>query len=217
MNETQETASICPQCNYENSSIIQQEVIYFDSSYERLLIGDLNTLMCFQCHNEYRIETPLYCYLEEYHTLIFYHADFAQLETKTLEIVFEELLQSSIEIENKDSLQTRICFTREEFIEKIHIIAHSLNDYIIEYLKFQVIKKENYKLENVQLFYDYSNKDEKKHCFLVLEKGKEEIKTRLELNSDAYHEIMDKFSNNTLDLQNIFEQYYISIKRFKNI
>ena len=207
----------CPHCGSDNLITPINKIDLEGENFERLLRGDINIIICFSCSNEFSYQTPLYSYLEEYNYLIFLNEDLVNLDRNSINTIAEELMKKFIGKKTNKDYFLRITLNRNSFIEKIFLINNSLNDKLIEYIKFQLYRKEKqYTFPRYRLFYDYSNKDETLIQFCVFDEQANKISTKLQIKKFFYTELLNEYNKNILKLDNFFSSYFVDVEKFFN-
>ena len=208
----------CPNCGFNNESTVLRAIEYNSESFERLLRGDLNVVICFQCASEYYIPLPLYCYIKEEKSLILLQEDFDSLNKDNLKQLSAEIVKKSLEhLSLEEDSKIRIVTSRNSFIEKVFLSTLSLNDKVIEYLKLQLYRKErDFVPEHCSFFYDYGRSQGKFVEFIVVQKDKKNILTTLQIQKEIYLEVLSKYEEGVLELDRVFPRYLVDVQFLLN-
>ena len=218
MQEDHKLSSVeCPNCGFDIEAEVTTTIRPNDQSLNELFNGELNSLICHQCSQEFLFETPLVFKNDDDSFIIYYNPEIPEEEWKTAEEQMEKVLTLSLEsLEPEDQPECRLTLNRNEFVEKIALHLADLDDKLIEYLKFHIYKQDaSISQSEHSLLYDFSRSDKEMLEFSIMDLAKGKVIQNTQTPASALEQMKAQLDADDcpVDLDEIFSSLYVQVKR----
>ncbi len=210
----------CPKCSVQQTvepvSTIRRE----DSiTLEKLFRGQLNKVHCSECGAVFVLEIPILFRDDAARSLIYYMPvpdrkawEEAEKQMQQMaDVVFGEETDMAVP-------ECRLTVSRPQFIEKIAIHVHGLNDRLIEYIKYQLFRQKEGSVDSIrhELLYDFSGSGQDKLAFVIFDRETSKAVAATHLPTEVYEELEETFGTSLSmkeELKELFPGYYVNVER----
>lgn len=191
----------CPHCgeqfDFEPVTRLSPE----DLHEKELLQGTLNCVSCPKCASGlnvpvrliYRETTPPYLLVQEPHPV-------SEAETNEMAQKLDESATRAAMEQGVQRPMVRLVFTRPDFLEKLYLRRHGLDDKVIEFAKYQLFNggTEDGQLapEKHRLLFDFSQSDDSVLGFIVYSRATSRPIRMLHVSRDEYNALADEINAN---------------------
>lgn len=209
----------CPKCGSGQDAAPVTVLRPDDPDLDALFKGQLNHVRCSTCSQSFLLDVPILFRDDEHFRLIY----FIPLEDPRQWPEAEERMKGTTERlfaagEWPRLPQCRLTVTRRTFIEKIALATGSIDDRIVEYLKFQLYRRQEDRIDPIrtELLYDFSSTGGDRLAFLLFDRetGRPTAAAHypMDVYTDLVHMLLDGGEMET-ELGKLFPGYYVSVER----
>lgn len=200
----------CPHCS-EHFGFEPITVLTPDSEHlAELFRGSLNCVECPQCHATLNVPAQLiyrdhkrpFMAVQSSHPL-------SAEEEASLALQLDESATEAAQSEGLQRPQVRLVFTRPDFLEKIALHQHELDDRIVEYAKYQLFNggAEGITPQRHRLLFDFTQKDSGRLIFLIYDRKNGRPIRILQVPMEEFQNLTEEFQNNP-DLRQELERCF---------
>lgn len=214
----------CPRCDTPREVIPVTVLHPEDETLAELFAGRLNVVACAQCGASFALEVPVLFRDDETRHLVYFLPLEDPARWQEAEGQMAALTQKVFaDVPGVDPPTCRLAFRRSDFVEKIAILLHGLDDRVVEYVKYQLFHHPTkaFGLDPVRqrLLFDFSQEDDENLAFLVFERETNQASARTHLPMETYREIAAMLLDNQAleeELSQLFPGAYVSVERLAN-
>ncbi len=209
----------CPKCEheqqvdlYDSLNIGEEEELKF-----ALMANEINVIECDSCSFQFRVDKNLLYHDPDNNLMVYlFNAPLDQLEAAQEEFLTTVQSLNRALPEDVEAPQVHLVLSRGELVERIFMHEASLNERIIEYIKYQVHSNN---LESIDpqvklLLFNAQDSTADHLCFIVQDVESEKLEGMLEYKREAYDAYIEMFEKDD-EVGNIFELFpgpYISAR-----
>ncbi len=213
--EVQEVS--CPQCGASQEVEPITVLTPDDDELEALFKGHLNQVLCEQCEAAFMLRIPLLFRDDDDRFMVYYLPLDDRTKRAEVEKQMATVTQSIFGDTPPDERpELRLVMTLRRFIEKIAIHMHGLDDRIVEYVKYQLYRHPEQRIDPVrtELLYDFSQDDPDKLAFILFDRERGEAEAGTHLSLSLYDELAESFLQDEemrSELNDLFPGYMVSV------
>ena len=209
----------CPHCGRVHSVTPVAVLRPGDKATEELFRGQLNVVLCPDCDHRFALDIPLLFRDDHRQTFLYCLTLDDPAKWREVETRLHKLTRKAFEGLADDVVpHVRLALSRRSFIEKIALHARRLDDRIIEYLKFQLYRRKEDRIDpaEVELLYDFSSDDPEKLVFLLFRRSTGKPVGAVHFPIEVYRELMELLVGEEdwrKELEQLFPSYHVSADR----
>ncbi|MFL2859637.1 MAG: CpXC domain-containing protein [Pontiellaceae bacterium] len=208
----------CPKCS------LTQDVILYDSinvdenpQFKDLLMKNkFNRVICEDCEFDFRVDLPLLYRDLKNNILIHWIPETNQHLAEDILEEFDEIIEH---IDNGFDTKNitpniRLVMSRVELIELIYLIESSMNERVVEYIKYNIYSRNKTKVEpkSNRLLLNVEDSDEHELCFVIQNIETNQLGEILRYGRASYSSLQDLFNEDPEEFLQMFPGPYISAR-----
>lgn len=182
-----------------------------------LLQGKLNRVHCPHCQHQYLHSEALLFRDDAQRYLVYYLPKqfFSELSEalEKLEVLYEGIFG---ELPPADQPRCRLTIARNQFIEKIVIHQHGLDDRLVEYVKYQLFQRSpGLSAEKHDVLYDFQGTTPELIQFIVFDRSTGQPDYALSFKRETYDELRAYFLESPemeAELNQLFPQRFVHVE-----
>jgi len=215
---TTEEYAVCPHCK-QSQTVKPVTAVYRDSEAQNAIFkGSLNRFTCRACGAEFAVQVPI-LYRDDDARMFIYYVPAEQRKgwqeaEKQMDKILENVFDNKAETELPDC---RLTLTYRGFIEKTSLHLAGLDDRLIEYLKYQLYKDPQRKLDpvRIEMLYDFSKSEGSQIYFLLFDRETGQSNSGIHIPMELYTELKESVTKDE-DMKNeireMFKGYFINVE-----
>ncbi len=209
----------CPKCGRRLAANYVESVAYGTPEFQKLLAGTLNCCKCPACGMVFQIGGQLVYRESDPPFILVQHEMPADGETEAIEKEVDVIVTAVAADHDQARPTVRLVFCREDFLEKLFLYRHGLDDRMIEYVKYQLFQGGTGELlsrRKFRLLYDFSANDPDNLVFAVFDRETMKPVNGLQVPRREFQRQCEEFDLNP-DLQKqldlLFPNCVVSVDR----
>ena len=212
----------CPKCQAPQEVLPVTVLRPHTSAVRELFRGHLNRVTCSACGTPFVLDVPVLYRDDAARFMVYFlpnvdSAQWADGERQMQEVTAKVFSQAT----GLEPPTCRLVFDRSSLIEKIALQQRGLDDRIVEYVKYQLLRdaEREQRLDPVRhrLLYDFSaDPGGENLAFIVYERESGRAAAGAHLPMDVYREVVETFTTSLKlreELAALFPGYYVSVER----
>jgi hypothetical protein len=200
----------CPSCAVEQDVELYEAVnVGAEPELKQLLLENrLNRVECIDCDSSFRVDMPLLYSDPKHNILIHWIPETEELTRDAIIEDFDQSLEQINEMLPADVTvpSVRLVLTRVELVELVFIIEATLNQRVVEYVKYSIYTRNMGKVDprEIRLLLNVQDSTEEELCFAMQNVETQELSKVIRYGRPAYESMCELYEETPEEFLDMF-------------
>jgi hypothetical protein len=208
----------CPSCDVAQDVELYEAVnVGAEPELKQLLLENrLNRVECVDCDASFRVDMPLLYSDPKHNILIHWIPETEELTRDAIIEDFDQSLEQINEMLPPDVTvpSVRLVLTRVDLVELVFIIEASLNQRVVEYVKYSIYTRNMEKVDprEIRLLLNVQDSTEEELCFAMQNVENQELSKVIRYGRPAYESMCELYEETPEEFLDMFPGPCISAR-----